>query len=358
MTLEQCWHRVPGGTAVAALGMAHHLKAVPGIDLVGVAARHPRRPPPEWTPPVEVFELPLPRAVLYASWHRLRRPRVQLATGRVDVIHATTAATPPKSAPLVMTVHDLAWMKDPTHFTRHGLKFFEQGLRLALRDVDLVLCPSKATMADCAEAGWSKDKLRLVPLGIDGRRATEAETAEVRRRHDLTRDYILWTGTIEPRKNLRRLLEAYGSLDTQLELVVCGPRGWNEDLEALVAPVKERVRVLGFVPTEDLRGLYAGARVFCWPSLMEGFGFPVLEAMAQGTPVVTSLGTSTEEIAGEAAVLVDPRDAASIGAGIERILNDESLAARLASAGIDRAAEFTWERTAREIAKAYVEVSE
>ena len=358
MTLEQCWHRVPGGTAVAALGMARHLKDVAGIDLVGVAARHPRRPAPEWTPPVEVFELPLPRRVMYSSWHRLRRPRVQLATGRVDVIHATTAAIPPKSAPLVITVHDLAWMKEPAHFTRHGLAFFERGLRLALRDADLVLCPSKATMRDCATAGWTEDRLRLVPLGIDAARAGRRDVERVRDAYGLQGDYILWTGTVEPRKNLRGLLEAFRALDEDLELVLCGPKGWNEDLDALVAPIKERVRVLGFVPGPDLPGLYAGARVFCWPSLMEGFGFPVLEAMAQGTPVVTSAGTSTEEVARDAAVLVDPLDPAAIAAGLKRILGDDSLAAKLASAGPARAAELTWEKTAQGVAAAYREVSE
>ena len=334
------------------------MKELPSIDLVGVAARHPRRPPAEWTPPVEVFELPLPRVALYAAWHRFRRPRVELATSRVDVIHATTAAVPPKSAPLVITAHDLAWMKEPSHFTPRGLKFFKRGLELALQDADLVLCPSEATMRDCEAAGWDRSALRHVPLGVDARRARPEEVADVRRRYSLEHDYMLWTGTIEPRKNLRGLLEAYRSLQGAPELVLCGPRGWNEDLDALIAPMKERVRVLGFVPGADLPPLYAGASVFCWPSLMEGFGFPVLEAMAQGTPVVTSLGTSTEEVAGDVAVLVDPRDPMSIASGVERILNDEPLAAKLAEAGPARAAEFTWERTARSVADAYLEVSE
>jgi glycosyltransferase involved in cell wall biosynthesis len=358
MTLEQLWHRVPGGTAVAALGMARHLKDFPEIDLVGVAARHPRRPPEEWAAPVEVFELPLPRAVLYRAWHRFRRPRVQLATGRVDVIHATSAAIPPKSAPLVVTVHDLAWLKDPAHFTARGLSFFRRGLDVARRDADLVLCPSQATARDCEEVGWPSDRVRVIPLGTDTTRARDAQVASVRNKHGLANDYILWTGTIEPRKNLPRLLEAYRMLDTSLDLVVCGPRGWNEDLDALIEPVRARVRLLGFVPRADLAGLYAGARIFCWPSLREGFGFPVLEAMAQGTPVVTSLGTSTEEVAGAAAVLVDPHDPAAIAAGIETILGDDPVAAKLAEAGPARAAEFTWERTARGVADAYAEVSE
>jgi glycosyltransferase involved in cell wall biosynthesis len=117
------------------------------------------------------------------------------------------------------------------------------------------------------------------------------------------------------------------------------------------------VRFLGFVPALDLGPLYAGASAFCFPSLLEGFGFPVLEAMAQGTPVVTSRGTSTEELADGAGVLVDPLEPASIAAGLEEILSDPGLAARLGAAGRRKAAEYTWARTADLVARAYREVS-
>jgi glycosyltransferase involved in cell wall biosynthesis len=361
LTLEQCWHRVPGGTAVAAIGMARGLARRADVDVVGVAALHrgpPRAPggAEAWAPPVPVRSLPLPRRALYEAWHRLRRPHVELATGAVDVVHATTLAIPPRSAPLVVTLHDLAWRHDPGHFTAHGVRFFERGLALALADANLVLCASAATLRDCETAGFARDRLRHVPLGVEMARASPADVERVRARHDLHRPYVLWTGTVEPRKNLRRLVEAFGRLEAGADLVLVGPRGWSEDLDELTGSAR-RVRALGFVPSADLPGLYAGARAFCFPSLLEGFGFPVLEAMTQGTPVVTARGTSTEEIAGDAALLVDPRDADSIAGGLAQVLDDTRLASELSERGLARAACFTWDRCAERVRDAYREVA-
>jgi glycosyltransferase involved in cell wall biosynthesis len=357
MTLEQCWHRVPGGTGVAGIGMARTLSARRDVDLVGVSARHSSPPRPEWRPQVTVVSLPLPRVVLYEAWHLLRRPSVERATGHVDIVHATTLAIPPRSAPLVVTIHDLAFLHQPSHFTRRGRSFFRRGLDLARKDADLVLCPSETTAQDCSRHGFDKSRLRVVPMGIDRPEATESEIEAARDRYRLRRPYLLWTGTIEPRKNLTRLVEAFAALEHDLDLALVGPSGWNEDLDRLLAGMRDRIRILGFVPERELAALYGGATVFCFPSLLEGFGFPVLEAMAQGTPVVTSSGTSTEEIAGGAAVLVDPRDTDSIADGIRSVLNDESLARKLSEAGPHRAARFTWERTAEELVKIYREVA-
>lgn len=354
LTIEQCWHEVPGGTAVAALGMARGAAATGAVDVVGVAARHRGPPPDPWAPPFDVRSLPFPRVALYESWHRLRAPKVERATGPVDVVHATAFPMPPRSAPVVLTIHDLAWLEDPSHFTRRGLSFFRRGLELALRDADLVTCPSEATRADCVRHGFAPERVRVVPLGVDITPATSEQVDEVKRRYGLERPYVLWAGTIEPRKNLGGLLAAYRRLDADADLVLVGPKGWNEDVDALIGGDAGRVHVLGFVPAADLPPLYAGASVFCFPSFMEGFGFPVLEAMSQGTPVVTSSGTSTQELAGGAGVLVDPRDAGSISDGIA-----EAMARReeLAAAGRERAQGYTWERTGELLVDAYREVS-
>lgn len=357
LTLEQCWHRVPGGTAVAALGMAASLKRRDDVDVIGVAAAHREPAPPAWKPPIEVKHLFLPRPALYEAWHRFRRPDVERATGPVDVIHATTMAMPPRTAPVVMTVHDLAFVHEPAHFTARGMRFFTRGLELARQEADLITCPSEATRRDCVAAGFDEDRLRVIPLGVEAPQATDQEIDAVRRKHKLDRPYILWTGTIEPRKNLPRLLAAFRSLDTDRVLALAGPKGWNEDLSKLAQGLEGRVKPLGFVPRGDLGPLYAGADLFCFPSLLEGFGFPVLEAMAQGTPVVTSKGTSTEELAGDAGVLVDPRDAASIADGMRLLLDDSAAAKEMAEAGALRAAGFTWSKTAEGLAKAYREVA-
>jgi len=343
---------------VAGIGMAAALEARDDVDVVGVAAHHRRPPAPAWEPPIPVHQLPLPRVLLYEAWHRVRRPRVDLATGPVDVIHATTLAIPPKSAALVVTIHDLAFLNDATHFTKRGLAFFRRGLDLAMNEADLVMCPSTATLEHCRAHGFAGERLRLVPMGVDVAPATDAAIAAARVRYNLDRPYVMWTGTIEPRKNLPRLIEAFAELDRDdVDLVLVGPKGWKEDLDPLVRRRPGRVKLLGFVPLRDLAPIYAGAEVFCFPSLFEGFGLPVLEAMSQGTAVVTSRGTSTEEIAGDAAVLVDPADAGDIARGVRELLDDDEARKRLEDAGAARAREYSWDRTAELVAACYREVA-
>ena len=357
-TLEQCWHAVPGGTAVAALELARALAARGNVELVGVAARHREDPPDPWRPAIPVTHLSLPRLALYESWHRLRRPSVERATGLVDAIHATGIAVPPATRPVVSTVHDLSYLDYPEMFSRGGLRFFRRALELTLAEAALVLCSSESTLARCREAGFDEARLRHVPLGVRVEPVTEAQVRAARERLGLERDYVLWTGTVEPRKNLRGLLRAFARVEPAVELALVGPAGWNEDLEAVLASlpdgVRGRVHRLGWVSRDDLGALYAGASVFCFPSLLEGFGFPVVEAMAHGTPVVTSTGTSTEELVADGAGLaVDPADDEAIAEAITHVLSDGDLAARLATAGRLQAAEYTWERTAELVERAY-----
>ncbi|MPY93262.1 MAG: glycosyltransferase [Acidimicrobiia bacterium] len=357
-TLEQCWHRVPGGTATAALEVARRLSGWPGVELVGVAARHRRPPDPSWAPPVPVRVLPLPRRALYEAWHGLRRPSVERATGPVDVVHATGVAVPPRRAPLVVTVHDLAFLADRRRYTRHGVRFFMRALELARRDADLVLCSSEATRRECEAAGFDPSRLRVVPLGVRGRAAPAAAVTVARHRYGLARDYVLWVGTAEPRKNLPVVVEAFRQLGRDdLDLVLVGPDGWHVDLPELVRPLGEQARLLGFLPVADLDAVTAGARAFCYPSLLEGFGLPVADALVQGTPVVTSAGTATAEIVADGAgTAVDPRDPAAVAEALGAILEDEAFAAGLVAAGRARAAELTWERTAERTLAAYAEV--
>lgn len=353
ITLEQFWHRVPGGTAVSIWELARSL-ADRELEMTGVAAWHKTRPPRRFRLDLPIEWLPMPRALLYESWHRLRMPKVQLATGRVDVIHATTLAMPPKTAPLVVTIHDLAFLRAPEHFTTRGNRFFRKGLDLALRDADIVVCPSQATAADCIEHGFNRNRVRVAPWGVSPDTASDAEITEARDRLGLDSPYLLWTGTVEPRKNLPRLVEAFLSMDTDLKLVLAGPEGWNEDLAPLLERAGSRVVALGFLDPGELRAVYAGAEVFCYPSLSEGFGLPVLEAMAQGTPVVTALGTATEEAAGGAAVLVDPTDPAAIAGGIAEALGHRDP---LAEAGRRRAAQMTWVNCAQQMHAIYAEAT-
>ena len=350
-TLEQCWHRVPGGTGVAALRIAEALGPHNDVRLVGVAGRHRRLPPEPWVPEIPVAHLPIASPWLYETWLRMQWPKVEVATGPVDIAHATTLIPCPTDAKLIVTLHDLAFLHDPKQFTRHGVRVFRKSLQQTRQRADMVLCCSQATMDDCVVAGISADRLRLVPLGVETTRADAEEIARVGTAHGLPDEYLLFVGTVEPRKNLRGLVAALDLLgDAMPPLVVAGAEGWGDT----GVEEGERVRFLGFVPNSDLGGLYAGASVFCYPSEREGYGLPVLEAMAQGVPVVTSRGTATEETAGTAAVLVDPKDPIDIARGIEEASHRRK---ELHAKGLARAQRRSWARTADLTAAAYRELA-
>ena len=325
------------------------LTDVPGVEVIGVAGRHRHPPEPSFVPTVNMRYMSLRAPILYETWLRLGWPTVEGVTGEVDVVHCTGFVPPPSKAPLVSTLHDVAWRHRPDHFTRHGVRVFERSLAEVRRRADLVLCPSTVTMLDAERAGISVERLRLVPWGVEAFEVDETQKDAVRVAHGLPREYLLFVGTVEPRKNLGRLVEALERAECDLPLVVAGSVGWGD---SGVAP-SARVQFIGFVPEAQLPALYAGAAVFCYPSEREGFGMPVLEAMSYGTPVVTSIGTSTEEVAGGAAVLVDPFDVDDIARGV-----DEAMARRaeLSVWGLRRAARRHWSETARLTVDAYREV--
>jgi glycosyltransferase involved in cell wall biosynthesis len=361
VALEQCWHEVPGGTARAAIDQIAAVAATGEVELVGVAARH-RHPPPEpWVPPIPVKSLRIPRLLMYEGWHHLGWPHVEDATGRVDVIHATGVAVPPRTVPLVVTVHDLAVLHDEGSFTRRGTSFMRRALELTRRTADLVLCSSRATLDDCVANDFDPARLRLVPLGVSVERATAADVERVRATYRLPERYVVFVGTREPRKNLTGLLEAFRLLDRggEVGLVLVGPDGWGDHgTSGTARGTIAGVRALGFVPQEDLAALYAGAEVSCYPSLLEGFGLPVLESMAQGTPVVTSTGTATEElVAGGGGLAVDPRSPQAIADALARLLDDPAEAEAMGREGMEIAAAYTWERTARLTIDAYREAA-
>ena len=371
ITLEQCWHRVPGGTAAAALGCVDALgRLTAPPEMVGISAWH-RNPPEEpFAPSIEMAQLRLPRAGLYWGWHKLRWPSVQRAAGRVDAIHATGMAVPPRTAPLAVTVNDLAFLRHPDHFTPRGMRFFVQSLELTRKDADIVVCPSQHTADDCSRAGIPAERLRVVPYWTDDDMVATQVAEEARQKFGLAERFVLWVGTAEPRKNLAGLLEAWRLLGrTAEELVLVGPAGWKSNLDSDLAASKSNlggalasseqpVRRLGFVSEPDKRALMRAASVVCYPSLTEGFGLPVLEAMVQGAPVVTSASGATAEVAGSAGVLVDPTQPTQIADALAGLLDDPDAAARAGKQGRERAlAEFTWERTAGGLVDVYRELA-
>lgn len=352
MVVEQCWQPVPGGSGTYVVELLRALGERQDVRMRGLAAAHRRAPDPDDRPDVPVTHVPLPRRLLYDAWNRASLPRVEhVVRPAPDVVHAPTWALPPTRSPLVVTVHDVAFLRDPSHFTERGVSFFQRALARVVHEADTVLVPSLATARDCTEAGIEESRLVLVPHGVRIRPGTPEAVATFRRRHGLERPYVLWTGTREPRKNLPTLLAAFDLLAAELpdvDLVLVGPAGWGSTPGPAA---RDRVRLLGRLSWDDLQLAYSGAAAFCFPSLWEGFGMPVLEAMAHGVPVVTSTGTSMAEVGGDAALLVDATDPAALAAALATALGPDG--AVLAQRGQDRAATFTWEHAAEETARAY-----
>jgi len=349
VVVEQYWHRVPGGTVRATDETLRALVGLDGFEFAGVAAWHRSDPPV--APPIPTSQYRLPRPLLYEAWHRIGQPKLSC---EADVIWAPAMVVPPRSAPLVVTVHDLDFIAHPERLSRRGRSFFPRAWQVTMDRADRIVCPSDATASQVRSQGVEAERVSTVPWGVDPTIATEDEIRSVRQRNQLPEQFALWVGTAEPRKNLGGLVDAFGRID--LPLVVAGPQGWVVDSRDLSAPLGARVHRLGVVNDSDLRSLYAAATVFVFPSLAEGFGLPVLEAMAQGTAVVTSAGTACEEAAGGAALLVDPTDPAAIAQAVTSVVENEDVRQDLENRGRGRAAARSWTETAIGYANVFDEV--
>jgi glycosyltransferase involved in cell wall biosynthesis len=349
-TLEQCWHRVPGGTAVSALEVARAMTHVRrDVELVGVSGKHLEDPELNFDLSIDVVGLRVSGALLYEMSLRLNQPKVERSMADIDLVHSTTIIPFATSKKMVATVHDLAFLHHPDFFTRRGNDVFRRSLKVLKKRADVLLCSSQATVNDCLSEGFTPDRVRHVGLGVRSEEASQIDIDNVRKKYSLPSEYLLFVGTLEPRKNLARLVGALRGRSDLPRLVIAGADGWG-DIEVTHSA---NVQFIGYVEDQHLGALYAGASVMCYPSLWEGFGLPILEAMAQGTPVVTSIGTSTQEVASGAAILVDPLSEESIRNGIDEALRDADMLGRRGRA---RAAEATWEKTALATARIYDEL--
>jgi glycosyltransferase involved in cell wall biosynthesis len=262
-------------------------------------------------------------------------------SAKSDVLHCPTYRGPLRPrVPLVVTVHDLAVLRHPEAFNHWTRRYSPRVVPRVLRRAARVIAVSEFTRRELVELlAVPDEKIRVVPNAVGADFTPEGEAA--------SGDYVLAVGTLEPRKNLGRLVEAVRR--TQRELRVVGARGWGG-----VKVEGNGVRWLGEVTDAELARLYRGASCVAYPSLYEGFGIPVLEAMACGVPVVTTRGTAMEEVADGAAVLVDSRDAEEIAAGIERAgLERDVLVAR----GLERARAFRWDAVAEATVRVYREAA-
>lgn len=320
-------------------------------------------------PPARVRLSPISNALLYTpaaqrfwrSWPRAL-PVPRWAPGDVDVFHAPYWPLPiSRRTPLVLTVHDLLALRHPEWGTP-ALREELQTIRALAPRAAQVIADSQATRDDVLSMARVEDsRVTTVPLGVSPEflrpQSLEAVGA-VRQAYALERPYIVSLATLEPRKNLGALVDAYDLACAQgleAELVLIGGKGWGEDTltPRLERPRKGRVRLIGYVPREDLPALLAGALLMAFVTMGEGFGLPALEALGVGCPLVASDIPVLHEVAGPCALYADPRDADSIAHTVLRLAGDADLMARLRGRGQERAAGYTWDRTARETLDVY-----
>jgi len=262
---------------------------------------------------------------------------------------------------VVVTVHDLSFMRHSEWFRADRAAYYRLAARRTARVACRLIADSQATARDIAEfLGFPSGRIDVIPLGVDTtfHPATEDACRGVREKYRLPAAFFLYVGTMEPRKNLPRLIRAWSRIAGEVspDLVIAGRQGWKTDAlqKALASSAHAaRIHLPGFVAAEDLPAMLTAAQVFVWPSLLEGFGLPPLEAMACGTPVLTSSTSSLPEVAGDAALLVDPEDEDALAGGLRMLAGDEALRAGLRAKGLTRAAHFTWARTARMTIEAY-----
>ena len=280
------------------------------------------------------------------------------------VLHAPNYILMPFPGAAVTTVHDLSYLHYPQHHPLERIAFMERNMPRTLAQAAMIITDSEFVRRELIDLlGVAAGRIQTVPLGVDEsfRPRSLAESTPTLARHGLAGiPYLLVVATLEPRKNLLSLIEAYGRLPAPLRhchpLVIVGARGWlTGELERRLEPLERggQIKRLGYVSQEDLPPIYAGAHAFVFPSLYEGFGLPVLEALASGTPTLTSNRSSLPEVAGDAALLIDPEDVNALTIGLERLLTDTEWRAGAVECGLRQASLFSWERCVDETVAVY-----
>jgi glycosyltransferase involved in cell wall biosynthesis len=379
INVEQLFYRAPGGTGRYTAELVKQLTSHDDDTVIPFMAWHSirkvrsvlRRFDLDDMDSERAVRLPLPRPLLVDAWNMLGVAGPQSfshAVSSADLVHAPFLAVPPvRDVPLVVTFHDAGVTLFPDSYPRRGRRFHLQGARQASRRARLVLTPSHAAANEIAtHTPIDAAKLRVVPHGVDQRPAEPTVTERVLATRGLTGvPFVLWVGTLEPRKNVGVLVRAVTDLvrrdHSSLHLVLVGPPGWKDSgllSHDDVARLGPRLHRLGAIGETELRSLYAAATVFAFPSLHEGFGLPVIEAMVQGTAVVCADIPALREVAGDAACIIDPGDVGAWTEAIETVVADDALRGKMGAAGTRRAAEFTWARTARKTRDVYQEASE
>lgn len=310
---------------------------------------------------------PYPPMILEFLWNRLHLYKIEKFIGEVDVFHSSDWIQPPTNSNTkkVTTVHDLIPFLFPASAHPKIMATQKRRLSRVKKEVDLIIADSETTKDDLIKfLNIDLEKIRVIYLASapEFKSQDDGKVAEVLQKYKIKKPYILSVATQEPRKNIQKLLDVFEKLvreRPELHLVLTGKYGWGPGLPAGRQGLHsaDNVTWTNYVPQEDLSALYSGCRVFVYPSLYEGFGLPILEAMACGAPVITSNNSSMAEIAKDAAILIDPRSDGQITKAINLVLNlNLENYQKMVRASLDRARKYTWTKTARETLKVYEEV--
>jgi glycosyltransferase involved in cell wall biosynthesis len=354
--IDQLFSPAPGGMGTYVRELVPAMtRADPALAITLFHARFDDVDPEEWTRQYRVEEIPVSIRRLYPSWAATRRPPLPPSLHSQEILHSPSPAAVPPTAPgqrLVVTIHDLAFLVQPELFPRAWRLMYRAALARAVRSSDAIITVSRHTAEDLIRrTSVDQRKVHVVPLAAS-LPPSDADRDSALSRLKVPKPYVLFVGTLEPRKNLVRLVRAYQRMAARggpHALVLVGPMGWHPQplLRAISQEGPGDIVLTGAVGPGELDALYRGAAAFVYPSLYEGFGLPVLEAMSRGTPCVVSSSSSLPEVAGEAALPVDPRSVVGLAEAIERVTSDPELAGRLREAGLARAARFSWDDTAR-----------
>ena len=347
----------PAGAGRYVIELVRGLDRRDEVELVLIARAEDSGRWAQLAPRAEVAALAPSRRPVRLLWEQLRLPSLLDRLG-VDVHHAPHYTMPERArVPVVVTVHDLTLFDNPEWHERSKVLVFRRAIAVATRRADALVCVSADTAGRLAQRFGDLPEVRVVPHGVDharfrpGGADDAANDAAQLDALGVVGPYVVFVGTLEPRKNVHELVAAFDGVASghpALSLVLAGRRGWGTtalDAALDASPHRDRVHVLGFVDDASVPSLLRRAAVVAYPSLAEGFGLPALEALACGAPLVTTTGSAIEELVGDAAVLVPPGDVTALTEALRSVLDDPSGATALRAAGPARAARYTWDAT-------------
>lgn len=281
----------------------------------------------------KIVKMKLPPTGLSIIWNDLHVLRIEIITGKLDWFISSDWTEPPATCKKATIVHDLVYLRYPETVDPLILKTQIKRMAWVSKESDLILADSQATKDDLIEL-FNLDTKKIV-VNYPG-----IEVEKSNKKIGAKKPFILTVGKIEPRKNIGRLIEAFEELNLKnVELLIVGPEGWDQNIKA-----SKSIRFLGYVSDYELHALYSSCLFFVYPSIWEGFGYPVLEAMSFGTPVATSNTSSLKEIGDNAAILFDPTKVNEIKTALRKLVTDKKLREELSHKGLERAKEFTWKK--------------